>query len=338
MSRGRKHQRLSINDLGKIPAGMKWNHKTGELENIPSVYTAMEPRVTGPQFREQLAREEEAKRLAPIRAAEAKTTEIARALQAEQRAMWSVPVKSIREMPLESAFVDLNLASSEPQTAQEAQAAYLNFVRELPAKGFQLSDVAEQRFRLFVGTQYQVAKIGLTPQSLKTMFLWLRDCFQKDEVIGDFDSLVPMPQPEPAPKPKSLDEILKTEAGITPESDQKLKMAVAAGVTSEGAAFLGQWVRHLLKDYGYVPTPVAENEIVAWFQRENRSWLDANAYNDCRRWCVRTGVFPSTMLTTQEVYDHRLRTNAITIAEYRYAERNFTRDGTWTRPRVEANV
>jgi hypothetical protein len=317
---------------------MKWNHKTGELENIPSVYTAMEPRVTGPQFREQLAREEEAKRLAPIRAAEAKTTEIARALQAEQRAMWSVPVKSIREMPLESAFVDLNLASSEPQTAQEAQAAYLNFVRELPAKGFQLSDVAEQRFRLFVGTQYQVAKIGLTPQSLKTMFLWLRDCFQKDEVIGDFDSLVPMPQPEPAPKPKSLDEILKTEAGITPESDQKLKMAVAAGVTSEGAAVLGQWVQHLMKDYGYVPTPEAENEIVNWFRRENRSWLDARSYDDCRRGMVRLGVFPNTMMTTQEVCDYRLRAGQIDINEYRYMERDYQRTNVWSRPRAESGI
>ena len=61
-----------------------------------------------------------------------------------------------------------------------------------------------------------------------------------------------------------------------------------------------EFLAHVLKTFGFEITPEAQKEMVIWFQRNNRSFLDPRAYDQCKVNLARRSILPRTVLTEDE--------------------------------------
>lgn len=65
-----------------------------------------------------------------------------------------------------------------------------------------------------------------------------------------------------------------------------------------------KWCDSLETNFGLRPTMEdISGPIQDWFTRNNKSWVDYDAYNQCRRYMVSVGRWPETCLTEVEKFN-----------------------------------
>jgi hypothetical protein len=99
---------------------------------------------------------------------------------------------------------------------------------------------------------------------------------------------------EPTPVANPLDALeemdLSSREGV--RASQRVVSDAVFGVNGEARNMYRDWLRHLDADYGFSPDEQQQKAAIKFFQDFNRSWLDFNAYNECRRYLVAAKIFP----------------------------------------------
>jgi len=142
----RKRQRLTLADWSSIPTTTPQNKSGWESRQ---------------EFYERERREEEARRNAPILAAQAEVNRNLAALQKHTKKFWSQPVAAITEGMKtgdESAFDPALSVPEGPCTREATQKSFATWLEQLPSTPYTLSEDGQVRMILY--GMYAVAKGG----------------------------------------------------------------------------------------------------------------------------------------------------------------------------------
>jgi hypothetical protein len=299
----------------------------------------------------RLEREERERREAPIRAAEQQLTETVRAMHDDLRKAWSQPLSTLKKFDrgyAESMYVPLGLpqqdSNADPTaTAQSVKAEFKRFIDGLPARGYVIDVDGSWRFQAFIQTQIVFGDAAVTQASLQTMFDYLvcGQCFAATE-LRYVPELVPPVEAEPSPEPRplTLEDVLQQGTDGSRDSDKRLRDAAEFDWLNEHRPMVDAFLNHLQTVWGFTPTDEQWKYIFGrqgLFVQKNWSHGDARNYDSARKFCARTGIFPSSMLTAGEVVEAEYaRDND--WSKFNYQVQNLTRRGLYNRPRVEAGI
>jgi hypothetical protein len=167
----------------------------------------------------------------------------------------------------------------------------------LPRRGFTLSESGSMRLLYFV---LALAKgRGADMSSIETWSLafdkmYALDLFDiasaevgYDESQRVIEPVVEVPEPE-----ATVADIETLNLSHSREDERKAKEIVAHAVFVDGEArkmFQG-FVAHVSKTFGHDLTENEQREIILWFQKNNKSFLDHRAYNSAKVSLVRSGL------------------------------------------------
>jgi hypothetical protein len=194
--------------------------------------------------------------------------------------------------------------TSEPQNGTRGRDQYQDFVMNLPKTGFILSDAGAQRLIFFCVAQAMTQNADLAnPETYRIAFdrLYQLGCFDevKGEIGYDESQRVEVPvaeQPAPVPTIEGLN--LSTKAGE--KIARELVSAAVFGPDGDAKIVFGEWLDSLAKNFEYVMPEEVQREVIALFQKNNRSFLDRKSYDEARLNLVRRGLMPSSCLTAQD--------------------------------------
>jgi hypothetical protein len=293
--------------------------------------------------------EEQRREAEKMTALTAPVVEAHRKLHAAKRQAWKTPLEQLKKADdywFEANYADLNLPEAAgSQTTQTIKAAYREWFDTLPSRtGFVIDLAGSQRFQLFIQTQLHFGNIAVTVSSLQTMFDYLvnGDCFAESELGFDPSLKVVQPETQQAKRP-TFDELRATEdSSSSRAAEQRLREAAELAADNEFEGLAMSWFSSLQTQFGYTPTDeqwkYIFNPYHGLFVRMNWSLGDPKNYDAARRAMVRSGRFPSTLLTAGEVIDDDYRVGKMTWSDYNVALQSLTRRGLVNRPRAEAGI
>lgn len=243
-------------------------------------------RIAAQKERELLAQEE--LKLAPVRAAErALNATMLTARNHRAAALLTIPSSELAEL-IPSENVTENLV---PRIRE----AFNTFRLSLENQGVKLHES-------FTKKLLQISEVNPSlrwsdAETFRQVFLYGSEC----GVWTESDLTLP-PTPEvkrEQPKTKSFDEILATERD--PDVLRNAVFQQAMGV--EAKETWSGWESSLYTHFGYTLPEKVGRTAAAWFQRQNRSYLDKSAYDDCRKAFVKEGLMPAHLLTRSEQFE-----------------------------------
>jgi hypothetical protein len=251
-------------------------------------------------------RQELEAKLAPIMTQLSATLKKADALT---RLYWSQNLKHlakrINDQHFEADHGVTFSSTEEQQSGARGRAQYEEFVRTLPTTGFILSDAGAQRLLYFVLAQALSENHAdmANPETWRIGFdrLYQLGCFDeaKAEIGYDGSQRVEEPvveQPAPAPTIEGLN--LSTKAGEKIARD--IVSTAVFGPDGDAKILFGEWLDSLAKNFEYMMPEEVQREVINWFQKNNKSFLSYQAYDQCRINLVRRGLMPSSCLTASD--------------------------------------
>jgi len=222
-----------------------------------------------------------------------------RAVQADTtRAFWNRPLSEIAKAGIDGygAFDELSLPVGN-QTQKDRVAEFERFVATV-----KLNEEGTMRFGSF-GQVQAFHNVEITQESLRQMFDRLLDlgCFAAGECTVEKIERPRAAQPvidndQPVTL-DALDSIPDTRDG----NRQARELAQQHYLSVEAKEMFFKWLRHLYDDYkGFSPNEEQKKAAIQFFQTWNRSYLNYQSWDECRRFLVSAHIFPSHLLTPDE--------------------------------------
>lgn len=299
----------------------------------------------------RLEREERERREAPIRAAENQLTVTLREMHDDLRKTWSQPISVLKKFDqnyAESLYVPLGLAQQDPEadptaTAQSVKDEFKRFVDALPSRGYVIDVDGSWRFQAFIQIQIVFGGAAVTQASLQTMFDYLvsDQCFAGTELRVSELAPPTEREPEPEPRPLTLDDVLRQGTDGSRDSEKRLRDAAEFDWLNEHRSMVDSFLNHLQTVWSFTPSDESWRFVfgqhTGLFTKMNWSHGDARNYDSARKFMVKSGRWPSSMLTAGEVVEAEFaRDND--WSKFNYQVQNLTRRGLYNRPRVEAGI
>jgi len=315
-----------------------------DIGRVPVTSVDVAKPETAQQFRERLAKEEEARINAPIKAAEQQLAATLRQMTEELAQTWRLPLDKLQRFDrnyADALHVELSLPKENQDANPEAlmqsvKAEFKTFVDNLPSKGYVFNNSV--RFQSFIQTQIVFGGVKIDQSSLATMFAWLvnHECFSESE-LRYVPELVPPTEAEPEPEvqPLTLSEALMVAEG---DRDKLLRDAVEFDWLNAHRSMIEVWTASLARDWNIYPSPAdwkfLFDKHTGYFVQRNLQFTPANLdkarvmMSRTRRWLQAE--------TAQEVYDRLLVAGTVSYANY---VGRFNQLGTkWTRPCRESGI
>jgi hypothetical protein len=205
-------------------------------------------------------------------------------------------------------------STTETQSGTRGRAEYTEFVANLPRSGFVLSDSGAQRLLLFVIAQaYSENHADMAdPETWKLAFdrLYQLGCFDeaRAEIGYDESTRVQEPvveRPERRPTLDNLEDFNTTTKAGEKLAHQILSDAVF-GSQGEGREVFYGFISHVSKTFHHDLTEDEQRELIQWFVKNNKSFLDHRAYDVAKVNLVRRGILPHSLLTATELFEMNL--------------------------------
>jgi hypothetical protein len=256
---------------------------------------------------EEGERQEQALKLAPLQ--KELSANLQRAAKMT-RAFWSQDLRHLATLINAGSFEpDHGItfpSTTEKQGGDRGRAEFEEFVHvTLQKSGLILSGAGEQRLTLYTVAQAMSQNAALAnPETWRTAFdrLYQLGCFDeaKGEIGYDESQRVPDPvAPVVVPEPTMAD--LESIPTHTLEGAAKAREIVSKAVFGDEARSVFQeFVAHVSKTFGHDLTPDEQFEIVSWFQKNNKSFLDRRAYDQAKVNLIRRNILPESLLTADE--------------------------------------
>jgi hypothetical protein len=297
----------------------------------------------------RLEREDRERREAPIRAAENQLTVTLRQMTDEYRKVWSMPVDKLRRADrdyLDASTPDLGLPTADYDTmdaesgavaAQAAKRTLDEFLATLPQRGVTLTDEGLSRFRLFASALTVFRNAAVTVEMLQTALAWLYECLGDE--LHHSPTTVAVPVQEP--RPLTLDDVLRQGTDGSRDSDKRLRDATEFDWLNEHRPMVDSFLNHLKTVWLFTPSDESWRFVfgqhTGLFTKMNWSHGDARNYDSARKFMVKSGRWPSSMLTAGEVVEAEYaRDND--WSKFNFQVQNLTRHGLYNRPRAEAGI
>jgi hypothetical protein len=252
-------------------------------------------------FFEQEAREQRELAEKPLRDFQRVTTQLANEYFEVLRQFWSRDIPTLakvlsRRQALEQTGccddIGLPKGTRDETAAGKATRA---FIAALPSRGISLSDDGKTRYSMYVLAQIMGLDVSITEESLQTMldrFISV-GAFRDGEVTVDRSKQPRNPEP-PAPR--------VTLADIESEADERTSRRLAEQIYyDERQPMVRAWFESLLTQHNYSISGDDIKRCKQWFERNNKSFLTPQHFNECRRSNIFAGYWPETMLTPDEV-------------------------------------
>jgi hypothetical protein len=329
----KKNKIRNVLDLGRIP--------------VTSIEVAKPE--TGSEFRARLQQAEEARRLRPLKEAEAQLSQTLTALHKEWASFWSLPLEQLRHADgdaFAANFVALGLptmqSDAEPTAlAQFAKDVFEKFCSTLPTRtGYRLTESGAIRFSTFLQSQIYSGGVLLTPSALQQIWDWM----QRYEVFAPapedltFDPNMAPVEPQAEPTPESFETLLSKSDG-TRATDARLRRALQNEVVgTEFADIWSKWTESLYSNFGVSLTKVQHEAAWRFFQDMNLSPMKLENYDASRRHLVGRLLLPETCLTTREVLDRQMRRGELSPTQYIQQCRTYELQGTLDKARAQAGI
>jgi len=298
----------------------------------------------------RLEREERERQEAPVRAAENQLAVTLRQMTDEYRKVWSMPVDKLRRADrdfLEASTPDLGLAQADYDAmdaesgavaAQAAKRTLDEFLATLPQRGVTLTDEGLSRFRLFASALTVFRNAAVTVEMLQTALTWLEACLGNE--IHHAPTTIAEPE-QVERQPLTLNDVLQQGTDGSRDSDRRLRDATEFDWLNEHRPMVDAYLSHLHTVWSFIPTDESWRFIFgkhdSLFTRMNWSYGDARNYDSARKFMVKCGRWPSSMLTAGEVVEAEYA-RANDWSKFNYQVQNLTRRGLYNRPRVEAGI
>jgi len=186
------------------------------------------------------------------------------------------------------------------QDPNDAERIFQNFIQKtLPSQGWKLNPSGAMRLTTFVAVQIQAGGNEVTPENLQLWFNALQEngCF--DDQAAELSYSQPQPQPEPTRVP-TVDDFENLNLSSDEGGRQGRRIAEEL-FGREARPIVQQWIASLLTRFKFDISQEQLNAVKAWMARRNKSALDLNALEDCRRSLVRATIFPPTALDLDDL-------------------------------------
>lgn len=252
------------------------------------------------------------RKLAPVKAELAQTLKRADRMTASY---WSQPLAHLASLIHSEMFEpDRGVtypSTTEIQDGERGRAEYTDFIANLPRSGFVLSDAGAQRLLLFViALAYSDVRADMSnPITYRIAFdrLFQLRCFSEEAGEVGFDPSTKEVEPvEPEPERKlTVDDLENVDT--TSKAGEKLAHRIIAdavfGPQGENREVFHQFIDHIAKTFGHDLTETEQRELIQWFVRNNRSFLDRAAYDTAKVNLVRRGILNHGVLTSTELFE-----------------------------------
>src|ERR1700733_5383610 len=257
-----------------------------DLGRVPVTSVDVAKPETAQQFRERLAKEEEARINAPIKAAERQLTETLRQMTEELAQTWRLPLDKLQRFDrnyADALYVELSLPKENPDAdpevvSQSVKAEFKAFIENLPSRGWVFNNSV--RFQTFIQTQIIFGDAKVDQSSLQKMFDWLvqGQCFTETELRYIPELVPPEPQSQTEPTRMSLKDALLVADGSR-ESEALLRTAATNDfIFGEAKPMIDQFIEFLYREYDYIPTEQQRLELFlppnGYFHVHGLSFLD----------------------------------------------------------------
>lgn len=288
------------------------------------------------ESRERQAREEaEAKRqeaeklqalVAPM------TNELQDAYREHERTAkvyWSQPVSRLAEALQRGdaqAYIGVEFTKTPEPRPREGKEECVAAHEEIQRRfGYVLSPVGRQRVILMAVHQCMAQSA-----SLSHVVTYVK-CFEKLLEWGAFEASGTLEigydeskkeyvsEPVEQGRKLSADDLESIDTGSRTGAELAHQIVADAvwGRGGEAENIFRQFIAHVARTFHYDLSPEDQREIVQWFTKNNRSFLDAKAYDQCKVNLVRRGILPATLLTEDERLCMSLETSQGTDYETR---------------------
>jgi hypothetical protein len=308
MSKKRK-QKLTIWDLGRIertPVALPQGDAApvGTLKQYREREQARETQETAARQAEIERVQKESSRLM------AECLSVSAPLQSK---FWSSSFENIKaHLHDDDVFDNLFLPTSEDTV--DSNAIYDSVQQFLDGvifeQGYSLGDTSRRRFGLYVASQVNAGVI-VDSASLAVMFerCFSLSIFKNDdaEFVEHFRTKTPTKQPRverPVEQPRQVTYAdLESVDESTREGKREANRISEKLYEQQAGPILHKWCDSLEANFGFRPTMEdISGPIQDWFTRNNKSWVDYDAYNFCRRHLVSIGRWPESCLTEMEKF------------------------------------
>jgi hypothetical protein len=201
---------------------------------------------------------------------------------------------------------------------------------EVFKQGYSLGDISRRRFGLYVASQVNAGVIVNNP-ALAVMF---KRCFElgifKDNSGTEFNNNLraetPVKQPRvqkeiELPRRATMDDLLAL--GDSQQDQRDARRIADELYFDERQPMVRAWFESLANNFGIVITHADADYCKKWFQRNNKSFLVAAHFNECRRHMVASHRWPVSCLTNLEAFELSLET--IETSQLTVGQRNDLR-------------
>lgn len=308
MSKKRK-QKLTLWDLGRI-----------ERTPVAQPTGDAVPAGTLSQYRRRLASEEEEARIAAehkqiVQAEQATIAERNSPLTRAVAFFWSQPLQEIRTNLSDDVYdngaklvpVDaFGEYETGPRNAVEEHAAFADFNTALTSQGCTLYRGGFVRLQMYLESLAATRGVSLSSvANYKTALdrLVSLNCFEGPHELEGYP---------PAAKKVEQPEAVRQQ--VTYETLEAVDESTKAGRLqsqriSEELYFLERqpmvraFFDSLARNFGITVTHADAERCKAWFLRNNKSFLNPNHFNECRRWNARAGYWKNALTAVERVND-----------------------------------
>jgi hypothetical protein len=299
---------------------MKRKKKLTKTEALAKIATLPVQKVTVTQSRREsgLARfqREEAEReaaeqkrqeeiyFAPVRQAEKQLNETLRKLRDKKSEMlMTVPSEELNTR-CKRVTTQFKGKSSE-QCMSLIREAFSEFRAALEdSRGVRLETAAIQKLQAISSQNLDL--------DLSDVETW-RQIYDYADELGIFNSHdvthLQVTEPEPVQEPVPVDALgtIDTLPATREGERQARELAQRHYLTTEASQMFVAWTRHLYNDYaGFIPDESQTRAAIQYFIDHNKSYLNHKSWDECRRYLVAAHIFPSHLLTPDEILASRI--------------------------------
>jgi hypothetical protein len=252
-------------------------------------------------------RQELEARLAPVKA---ETSQALAQHENAARAYWSQPVAVLARALQNNdptAYMGAVFATTQTPQPNEGQEVFVEAYDRIQRTGHVLSPVGRQRVLLMAVHQCLAQNADLSnTETYITCFNKLLewDAFEQSGVLElgyDENKKEVLPEPVAQERRLTVDDLESIDTE-TREGEKIAHQIIAEAVFGdEAASVFHRFIAHVAKTFGHDISADEQREIILWFQKNNRNFLDHRAYDQCKVNLVRRGILPSTCLTEEEV-------------------------------------
>lgn len=287
-----------------------------------------------PQYRKQLAREEEAARIAAEqsrlnREEQARIDELSSPATRAVAFFWSQPLQEIRTNGASLSPVDLFGAYEiGPRDASAEFDAQITFLENLRSAGCTLYSLGGVRLKAYMESLAYHRCVSLASVSnwaLAAERLHSLGAFPLGELEGykpqTSQTVVEQPRVEPVEQPRKMtvDDLLACDD--TREGQRRAREISNTLWIEEWLPLAVDWTTSLQTHFGFTPTPDDLKKVSNWIEQNNLNRLDPRTYDAARRWMAsQAGGYWTSALTSVEIHQREIEgadTSQMTVEQRR---------------------